>query len=255
MRAPAKLVVLLWQLSQAAVVTMWVADLPRAVVPLWQEAQPAGDAGVIHAGAGEAGRALVAALAGRGRDDVGRRLAARRGAVVAGGAAGGNAGVIHPAAGKARRATVAGFAGCRRNDVAARLAPCAHAIVAGAAARRDVDVLPIRGTETERVPVAAFACRRCRHVRWRLAAGVGAVVASDAGADRLAVVVANLTPRRLHMAPLAGIGRAGMRRRLARGNRTVVTGGALPRRPFEAAADVTGRAIDAGMRPRKRKSG
>ena len=40
MRAPAKLVVLLWQLSQDAVVTMWVGDLPRAVVPLWQEAQP-----------------------------------------------------------------------------------------------------------------------------------------------------------------------------------------------------------------------
>ena len=39
MRAPAKLVVLRWQLSQAALVTMWVAGLPRAVVPLWQEAQ------------------------------------------------------------------------------------------------------------------------------------------------------------------------------------------------------------------------
>ena len=31
---------LLWQVSQAAVVTMCVAGLPLAVVPLWQEAQP-----------------------------------------------------------------------------------------------------------------------------------------------------------------------------------------------------------------------
>ena len=37
--APANEVVLLWQVSQAAVVTMCVAGLPFAVVPLWQLAQ------------------------------------------------------------------------------------------------------------------------------------------------------------------------------------------------------------------------
>ena len=34
--APAKLAVLLWQVSQAAVVATWVAGLPVAVAPLWQ---------------------------------------------------------------------------------------------------------------------------------------------------------------------------------------------------------------------------
>jgi hypothetical protein len=38
--APAKLAVLLWQVSQAAVVATWVAGLPVAVLPLWQLAQP-----------------------------------------------------------------------------------------------------------------------------------------------------------------------------------------------------------------------
>ena len=38
--APAKLVVLVWQVSHAAVVGTWVAGLPLAVVPLWQVAQP-----------------------------------------------------------------------------------------------------------------------------------------------------------------------------------------------------------------------
>ena len=34
-----QLAVLLWQLSQAPVVAMWVGPLPVAVVPLWQVAQ------------------------------------------------------------------------------------------------------------------------------------------------------------------------------------------------------------------------
>jgi len=38
--APAKLVVLVWQVSQAALVGRCVAGLPLAVVPLWQLAQP-----------------------------------------------------------------------------------------------------------------------------------------------------------------------------------------------------------------------
>ena len=38
--APVKVVVLLWQVSQAAVVVTCPADLPFAVVPLWHEAQP-----------------------------------------------------------------------------------------------------------------------------------------------------------------------------------------------------------------------
>jgi len=38
--APRKLVVEVWQVSQAAVVATWVADLPSAMVPLWQVAQP-----------------------------------------------------------------------------------------------------------------------------------------------------------------------------------------------------------------------
>ena len=83
--APANEAVLLWQVSQAAVVTMCVVGLPLAVVPLWQLAQP-GDAGMAHLGAGKRGRALVAGLAGRGGDDVRRRLALGGGAVVAAGA-------------------------------------------------------------------------------------------------------------------------------------------------------------------------
>ena len=37
---PAKVAVLLWQVSQATLVAMCLADLPTAVVPLWQLAQP-----------------------------------------------------------------------------------------------------------------------------------------------------------------------------------------------------------------------
>ena len=40
MRAPAKVTVLLWQVSQDAVVAICVTGLPSAVVPLWQVAQP-----------------------------------------------------------------------------------------------------------------------------------------------------------------------------------------------------------------------
>ena len=39
MRAPAKVTVLLWHVSHGALVGMWFAGLPRAVVPLWQLAQ------------------------------------------------------------------------------------------------------------------------------------------------------------------------------------------------------------------------
>jgi hypothetical protein len=38
--APTNVVVDLWQVSQGCVVGMWLADLPRAVEPLWQVAQP-----------------------------------------------------------------------------------------------------------------------------------------------------------------------------------------------------------------------
>jgi hypothetical protein len=37
--APVKVVVERWQDSQAAVVVTWLADLPVARLPLWQEAQ------------------------------------------------------------------------------------------------------------------------------------------------------------------------------------------------------------------------
>ena len=37
--APLNVVVLVWQVSQAAVVTMCVGEGPRAVAPLWQLAQ------------------------------------------------------------------------------------------------------------------------------------------------------------------------------------------------------------------------
>jgi hypothetical protein len=37
---PAQAVVDLWQVSQVAVVTMWLADFGVAIVPLWQLAQP-----------------------------------------------------------------------------------------------------------------------------------------------------------------------------------------------------------------------
>ena len=73
MRPPANDAVLLWQVSQAAVVTMCVAGLPLAVVPLWQVAQP--DVMPVWSirRAGERRRALVAGLAGRRR----RRYASR----------------------------------------------------------------------------------------------------------------------------------------------------------------------------------
>jgi hypothetical protein len=38
--APLNVVVLVWQVSHAALVTMCVFDWPLAVVPLWQDAQP-----------------------------------------------------------------------------------------------------------------------------------------------------------------------------------------------------------------------
>jgi hypothetical protein len=37
--APEKVVVERWQVSHAAAVATWVADLPVARLPLWQEAQ------------------------------------------------------------------------------------------------------------------------------------------------------------------------------------------------------------------------
>jgi hypothetical protein len=40
MRAPANVTVLLWQVSQGALVTMWFEGLPGAATPLWQAAQP-----------------------------------------------------------------------------------------------------------------------------------------------------------------------------------------------------------------------
>ncbi len=39
MRAPANVDVLRWQFSHGMVVGTWLAGLPVAVVPLWQEAQ------------------------------------------------------------------------------------------------------------------------------------------------------------------------------------------------------------------------
>ena len=61
---------LLWQVSQAAVVATWLAGLPgrrRAVVA---GGAAGGDAGVSERGAGERDGALVAGLAGRRRHDV-----------------------------------------------------------------------------------------------------------------------------------------------------------------------------------------
>jgi len=92
-------------------------------------------------------------------------------------------------------------------------------------------------------------------MRDRLAARVGAIVASDAGADCLAVVIANLLPGRLDMASFARIGRAGVLGGFAGRDRTIVTAGALPRRSLEAAADVTGGAVDAEVSPCKWKAG
>src|SRR5258708_19914893 len=40
MRAPANVTVLLWQVSQGALVVMWFDGLPVAAAPLWQVAQP-----------------------------------------------------------------------------------------------------------------------------------------------------------------------------------------------------------------------
>jgi hypothetical protein len=48
MRAPAKVTVLLWQVSHGAVVAMWVGGLPAAVTPLWQLAHPLLTAGCFH---------------------------------------------------------------------------------------------------------------------------------------------------------------------------------------------------------------
>jgi hypothetical protein len=40
MRAPTNVTVLLWQVSQGALVAMWFGALPGAALPLWQLAQP-----------------------------------------------------------------------------------------------------------------------------------------------------------------------------------------------------------------------
>ena len=121
--APVNVVVLVWQVSQAACVTMWVFDLPLAVVPLWQEAQPVVmPAWLILAPVNvvvlvwQVSQAAV-------RHDVGLRLALGRRAVVAGGAAGRDAGVAHLGAEERRRAGVAGLARRRRNDMRRPICP------------------------------------------------------------------------------------------------------------------------------------
>ena len=120
--APAKLDVLLWQVSHAAVRRDVRGRLARGRRAVVAGGAARCDAGVRERGAGKARRALVAGLARRGRRDVGGRLARGRRAVVARGAARGDAGVIERGTGEAGRALVAGLARRRRRDVSRRLA-------------------------------------------------------------------------------------------------------------------------------------
>jgi|SRR6478735_4771933 len=102
--------------------------------------------------------------------------------------------------------------------------------------------------------MAAVASRGCRDMRRRLAARGGAVMTAGAGADSLAVVITNLLPGGLNMASFARIGRAGVLGGFAGRDRTIVAARALLRRSPEAAADVTGGAVDAEVRARKGKA-
>jgi hypothetical protein len=91
MRAPANVTVLLWQVSQAAVVAIWVVGLPRggAVVAACAAGR---NAGVVHAAPANVTVLLWQVSQAAVGGDMRGRLAARGGAVVAGGAAGGDAG-------------------------------------------------------------------------------------------------------------------------------------------------------------------
>ena len=102
--------------------------------------------------------------------------------------------------------------------------------------------------------MTAVASRGCRDMCRRFAARGGAVVTTGAGADSLAVIITNLLPGGLNMASFARIGRAGMGARFAGRHRTIVAARALLRRSPEAAADVTGGAVDAEVRARKGKA-
>ena len=88
-----------------------------------------GDAGVTHLGAGKRGRALVASLAGRGSDDVCRRLSRRGGAVMAACAIANCQTVVVPYVPPSRR-DVTTLASVRSTRVMAWLTRCRTAIVA-----------------------------------------------------------------------------------------------------------------------------
>ena len=137
-----------------------------------------------------------------------------------------------------------GFSGCRR------------AIVAAGAGRRDSGVVHRhRDAESRSGLVAVFARQDCRNVVYRFSDSDLAVVAIRANHGGLGVVNdADIAPQRRLMAGTAPVRRPGMRQRLARRLRAVVTGKALPRGRLETPADVARRAIDDTMTSRQRKS-
>ena len=129
--------------------------------------------------------------------------------------------------------------------------------MAGRAIGGDAVVIPIGRAEGKRVPVAGFARRRRRHMGGRLATGVRTIVTARARAESLAMVLANLTPRRGHMAGFAAVACWCVRTAFSAGTGPVVAARTLPRRTPEAGVDVAGSAINsdvaAGEREARRK--
>ena len=113
--------VVLWQVSHAAVVGMWLLGLPVAVEPLWQVAQVPGATPVWLKVAGiqavvlwqlshdSRGRDVVARLAGRGRAVVAGRAGARCHTGVAEGRRHPGSGLVAGVAGSGGRDVVAGL--------------------------------------------------------------------------------------------------------------------------------------------------
>lgn len=128
--------------------------------------------------------------------------------------------------------------------------------MAAGACRRYSGMIHDRGAAIAHRALMAISARRGGDdVVGRLADRNGTVVTAGAGSSRLGMIdEAHLPPRRCQMAALAEIGGLRMRLRLTGGSRTVVAGETLPRRSLEAAIDVAGCAVDAGMSSREGES-
>ena len=154
------------------------------------------------------------------------------------------------------RALVARLARRSCGDVVGGLAQRGRAVVAARARPGYSGMIHDGGTAiTHCALMAISAWRGGDDVVGRLANCDRAVVTAGTRSGRLGVIdEPHLPPRRCQVAALAEIGGLGMRLRLTGGSRTVVAGETLPRRSLEAAVDVAGCAVDAGMRARERES-